>query len=343
MISRTSTEKYRGRPINLKTVGEELGVTALLEGSVQKSGGKVRVTVQLIEARSDHPLWAESYDRSLEDIFTVQSEIAGQVASALYPRLTPQESVALKSVPTRNQKAYHLFLRGEHFLRTGLANFRAPDVLTATEFYRQAVTEDAQFALAYAQLSFAESFLYWVGADPPGDPPAQAARVHADKAAALAPDLLEAHLSLAYCDFWGRLDYPSALEHLTRARALAPQSADVLAAFGLVYGRQLRFDDAIAAYQRAVQYDPGNSKLIDNLAYTYWSAGRFEMVPPTCERALVVDPDNQGTVDDWPGSMWCAMATWNARGECSRLPIRATRFSSPSSPRSRGTTKLPSA
>ncbi len=296
VISRTSTEKYRGRPINLKTVGEELGVTALLEGSVQKSGGKVRVTVQLIEARSDHPLWAESYDRSLEDIFTVQSEIAGQVASALYARLTPQESVALKSVPTRNQKAYDLFLRGEHFLRTGLANFRAPDVLTATEFYRQAVTEDAQFALAYAQLSFAESFLYWVGADPPGDPPAQAARVHADKAAALAPDLLEAHLSLAYCDFWGRLDYPSALEHLTRARALAPQSADVLAAFGLVYGRQLRFDDAIAAYQRAVQYDPGNSKLIDNLAYTYWSAGRFEMVPPTCERALVVDPDNQGTV-----------------------------------------------
>ena len=119
VISPTSTEKYRGRPLNLKTVAADLGVRAVLKGSVQRTGDKVRVAVQLIEARSDRGLWAASYDRSLADVFAVQSEIAGQVARTLHASLTPQESVALKSVPTRNQKAYDLFLRAEHFLRIG--------------------------------------------------------------------------------------------------------------------------------------------------------------------------------------------------------------------------------
>ena len=158
VISRSSTEKYRGRPRNLKTVAEELGVAALLEGSVQKIGGKVRVAVQLIKAQSDHHLWAETYDRALDDIFTVQSEIAEQVASALHARLTPQESVALKSAPTRNQKAYDLFLRAEHFLRIGIETDTLADFQKAIELYRQAVAEDTRFALAYARLSKAESF-----------------------------------------------------------------------------------------------------------------------------------------------------------------------------------------
>ena len=117
MIAPTSTEKYRGRPLNLKTVAADLGVRAVLKGSVQRTGDKVRVAVQLIEARSDRGLWAASYDRSLADVFAVQSEIASAVANALHASLTPQESLAVKSVPTRNQKAYDLFLRAEHFLR----------------------------------------------------------------------------------------------------------------------------------------------------------------------------------------------------------------------------------
>jgi len=288
VISRTSTEKYRGHPGNLKKVAEELGVAAFLEGSVQKTGGKVRVTVQLIEAMSDHHLWAETYDRPLDDIFTVQSEIAGQVASALHASLTPQESVALKSVPTRNQKAYDLFLRAEHFLRIGRQD-NASALQEAIPLYRQAIAEDPRFALAYAQLSFAQSLLRWMGAAP-ADVSSDQERTDADKALALQPELVQAHLALAFCDYVGRLDYPSALEHLARAQALAPQSAEVLRAFGAVYRRQLRFDEAIAAYERAAQYDPGNSQLFSNLATTCLWAGRNDKVQPNLERALTLDP-----------------------------------------------------
>jgi TolB-like protein/Tfp pilus assembly protein PilF len=292
VISRTSTEKYRSRPDNLKVVAEELGVTALLEGSVQKSGSKVRVIVQLIEASSDRHLWAETYDRSLDDVFTVQSEIAEKVASALRANLTPQESVALKSVPTRNQKAYDLFLRAEHFVRIAQRNLSAATLPEAIQLNRQAVAEDTRFALAYARLSYAESLLCWFrGASP--DVSLDQARIDAEKALALQPDLMEAHLALAYDDYWGRLEFPSALEHLARAQALAPQSAEVLVSLGLVYRRQLRFDEAIAMFERAAQYDPGNSTLISYLARTYVLAGRSEKVQPTLERALALDPDNE--------------------------------------------------
>ena len=297
VISRTSTEKYRSRPDNLRIVAEELGVTALLEGSVQKSGSKVRVIVQLIEASSDRHLWAETYDRSLDDVFTVQSEIAENVASALRANLTPQESVAVKRVPTSTQKAYDLFLRAEHFVRLGEKNLSAASVLQAIELYRQAIAEDAHFALAYARLSYASSFARWLAAPAMG-PPEQERR-DAEKALALQPDLTEAHLALAYCDYWGRLDYASALNHLAQAQASAPQSVEVLRALGAVYRRQLRFDNAIAVYERAAEYDPQNSDLFADLAVTYAWAGRAEKVQPTFERALALDPNNEGAALRW--------------------------------------------
>ena len=234
------------------------------QGQCAKTADKVRVAVQLIEARSDRGLWAASYDRSLADVFAVQSEIASAVANALHASLTPQESLAVKSVPTRNQKAYDLFLRAEHSLRIARENSLSGDPREAIELYRQAVAEDTSFALAYARLSFAESLLRWLGSAT-----TDKERINAERALALQPDLMEAHLALAYCDYWGSSDYPSALEHLDRAQALAPQSAEVLVALGAVYRRQLRYDEAIAVYERAAQYDPGNSKAVhrprDNL------------------------------------------------------------------------------
>ena len=260
---------------------------------MQKSGDKVRVIVQLIEARSDHHLWAETYDRSLDDIFAVQSEIAGQVASALQAKLTPQESAALKSVPTRSRKAYDLFLRAEHFLRIASKNLSPATLPEALELYRQAVADDPRFALAYARLSFAESFQHWIGAAPPEGPPNQA-QSNAEKAVALQPDLIEAHLALAYCDYWGRLDFASASQAPGPCpEALAPQNAEVLNVLAGVYRRQLRFDDAIVMFERAAQYDPGNSQLFNDLASTYEWAHRDDKVQPTFERALALDPENE--------------------------------------------------
>jgi TolB-like protein/Tfp pilus assembly protein PilF len=296
VISRTSTEKYRGRPANLKTVAADLGVRAVLKGGVQRTGDKVRVAVQLIEARSNRELWTASYDRSLEDVFAAQSEIAGRVASALHANLTPQESVALKDVPTRNPKAYDLFLRAEHFLRVGHDNLTVPNLVKAIDLYGKAVAEDPRFALAYSQLSFAQSLLRWLGAAP-AEVSADQERNNAEKALALQPNLMQAHLALAYCDFRGRLDYPSALEHLARAQALVPQSAEVLLALGVVYRRQLRFDEAIAAYERAAQYDPGNANLFVHLATTCEWAGRYDKMQPYLERALTLDPVNDGAAE----------------------------------------------
>jgi serine/threonine-protein kinase len=287
VIAPTSTEKYRGRPANLKTVAADLGVRAVLKGSVQRTGDKVRVAVQLIEARSDRELWAASYDRPLADVFAVQSEIASAVANALHARLTPQESLAVKRVTTSNQKAYNLFLRAEHCFRVARENL-SWDPREAIELYRQAVAEDPRFALAYARLSIAESYLRLIGGT------ADQERINAEKALALQPDLMQAHLALAYCDIRDRRDYPSALEHLARAQALAPQNAEVLQALGVVYRYQLRYDEAIAAYERAAQYDPGNSKLFFDLATICLWTGRNDKVQAPLERSLALNPTNEG-------------------------------------------------
>ncbi len=292
VIAPTSTEKYRDPAANLKTVAADLGVRAVLKGSVQRTGDKLRVTVQLIEARSDRGLWAASYDRSLADVFAVQSEIASAVANALHASLTPQESLAVKSVPTRNQKAYDLFLRAEHSLRIARENSLSGDPREAIELYRQAVAEDTSFALAYARLSFAESLLRWLGSAT-----TDKERINAERARALQPDLMEAHLALAYCDYWGSSDYPSALEHLDRAQALAPQNAEVLVALGAVYRRQMRFDEAIAVYERAAQYDPGNSMVFLDLATTCLWAGRNDNIQPLLERALALNPGMEAAAE----------------------------------------------
>jgi serine/threonine protein kinase/lipopolysaccharide biosynthesis regulator YciM len=292
VISRTSTQRYQSKPRNLAEIAKQLGVANILEGSVQKTADKVRVAVQLIEAKSDRGLWAASYDRSPADVFAVQSEIASAVANALHARLTPQESLAVKSVPTRNQKAYDLFLRAEHSLRIARENSLTGDPREAIELYRQAVAEDTSFALAYARLSFAESLLRWLGSATTDQE-----RINAERALALQPDLMEAHLALAYCDYWGSSDYPSALEHLDRAQGLAPQSTEVLVALGLVYRRQLRFDEAIAVYERAAQYDPGNSMLFFDLATTCLWAGRNDNVQPLLERTLALNPGMEAAAE----------------------------------------------
>ena len=330
VISRTSTEKYRSRPGNLKTVADELGVAALLEGSVQKAAGKVRVHVQLIAARSDHHLWAETYDRSLDDIFAVQSEIATRVASALQATLTPQESLAVKRAPTDNQKAYDMFLRAEHFFRIAHDNLNSRNLPEAMGLYRQAIAEDPRFALAYARLSWAESLLRWLGEGPNDGQPDQT-RANADKAIALQPDLVEAHLAFAFHEFYARFDYPRALEHLERARALAPNNTEVLTALGSIYRRQLRFDEAASVMERAAEFDPRNPSLFFNLGSTYWWGRRYDKVQQNYEHALALDPDYDGAANrlarfliEQRGDVEGARKILHGRGPLSQIALALT-------------------
>ncbi len=289
VISRTSTMSYRNKAErNLKSIAKELSVAHVLEGSVRQVGNRVLINVQLIEAASDHHLWAESYNRSVDQIFAVRSEIAEKVASALRASLTPEETLALKKVPTSNEKAYDLFLRAEYLAQIARHTGSSATLPEAVELYRQAIAEDPQFALAYARLSSVEGWLRLFGGVTLDVSPEQP-RLDAEKALALQPDLAEAHTALAHCA-WDRFDYPRALEHLTRAQALAPQNARVYAMLGSTYARQIRFDEALPMYERATHYDPGNPSMFIDLAMNYWWAGRTDKVEAPLKRALALDP-----------------------------------------------------
>src|SRR5262249_38254311 len=154
VISRTSTAKYQSKPDNLKTVAQELGVSTILEGAVQKAGDKVRVNVQLIDARADTHLWAKSYDRDFKDVLGVESEVSQQIAEALQANLSPSESHALAAVQTQDTEAYDLFLRGEYEFRQAQSSFAADALDRADAFYRQALARDPNFSTAPAAVRY---------------------------------------------------------------------------------------------------------------------------------------------------------------------------------------------
>jgi serine/threonine-protein kinase len=200
----------------------------------------------------------------------------------------------------------------------------------AIVLYQQAVAEDARFALAYARLSWAESLLRWLGGAPRDEIPDQS-RANADKAIALQPELVEGHLALAFHEFYARFDYPRALEHLERARALAPNNTEVLTALGSVYRRQLRFDEAGAVMERAAQFDPGNPNLFLNLGSTYRWGGRYEKVQSNYERALALDPKYEAAAERFAsflieqrGDVDGARAILRGRGPLSQIDLANT-------------------
>ena len=161
VISRSSTAKYKSKPEDLKTVANELGVATVLEGSVQKAGDKVRVNVQLLDARIDTHLWAKSYDRDLKDVFAVESEVAQEIADTLRAKLSPSQSDALAAAPTRDTEAYDLFLKGEYEEHQGESALDPALFDRAQAFYRQALARDQNFALAYARLVRSELYRHW--------------------------------------------------------------------------------------------------------------------------------------------------------------------------------------
>src|SRR5690348_5465801 len=302
VISRTSTAKYESHPDNLKIIAQQLGVATILEGSVQKAGDEVLINVQLIDARSDSHIWAQSYTRTLDNIFGVEGEVAQKIADALKARLSPVESAQLATVPTTNQAAYDLFLRAEFFANKGNVNYLATDFRAAIPLYRQAIQKDPDFALAYAQLSFAESGVVWFGSGEDDVKPLVAdSLAQAEKALALQPRLVAGYLALGYNAYWGRQDYPAALKAFAAALKLRPNDADAFAATGYVLRRQGRFDEAIAAMRRALVLDPRDSHVADNLGETCAAVGRTAEAAQLYERAMALDPDSYQARWDYSG------------------------------------------
>jgi TolB-like protein/Tfp pilus assembly protein PilF len=307
VISRTSTEQYASRPPNLKIVAEQLGVATVLEGSVQKADGKVRINLQLIDARSDTHLWAQNYDRDLKDVFAVQSDVAEKVADALKAQLLPAESERIASVPTRDQEAYDLYLRANaHFQRAYDQSVLTPtEMPLAIALYQQALSKDPGFALAAAMLAHAHMRAYWQVPDHSVARLA-AAKSAAEQALALQPDLGEGHEALGVYWYYGHRDYAQAQQQLDLARKTLPNDASVATYSAAIARRQGRWDEAMAGYQRAILLDPRSSLAIDQLAFIHMNLRRYAEADRVFAQAVAVarDPTDEQITRGYNIVMW---------------------------------------
>ena len=292
VISRTSTEQYASHPPNLRIVAEQLGVATVLEGSVQKAAGKVRIDLQLIDARSDSHLWAENYDRDVQDVFAVQSDVAARVADALQAQLLPAESARIASVPTRNVQAHDFYLQALSLFRqlqTSSAHDPAAIGRQATRLYQRAIAADPTFALAQAQLSYLQSYLHWYGVDTrPGV--VELAGSAARQALALQPRLPEGHLALGYVHYWGHRDYAAALGEFEIARAGMPNNAEVIAAIAYVHRRQGAATRGIPELREAEVLDPRDSLIPREIANSYTALRRYPEADAAYARSLAIFP-----------------------------------------------------
>jgi TolB-like protein len=289
VISRTSVMEYRDTRKNLREIADELGVATVLEGGVQRAGNRVRINVQLIDARTDEHLWAEDYDRELttENIFAVQSDVALQVAAALQSVLSPAEQAQIESRPTENLEAYELYLRGNDYDRQ---SEELPDQLTAIRLWRRSIELDPTFALPYAKLVGAHCLLYFGLADRSEDHVAQAAAA-VDRLRELAPDLGETHLALGRYYYHCLGDFDRALEEFTRALATQPNDSKVYAGLAGVYRRQGRWEESIQGWVKASELDPLYYGWPEELAYTYTCLREYAKADSLWNRVIALAPD----------------------------------------------------
>jgi serine/threonine protein kinase/Tfp pilus assembly protein PilF len=290
VISRTSTAKYQSKPDNLKTVAQELGVSTILEGAVQKAGDKVRVNVQLIDARTDAHLWAKSYDRDFQDVLKVESEVSQEIAEALQANLSPSESHALASVGTPDAEAYDLFLRGEYQSRqTGSESAEAYD--RADAFYRQALARDPNFAEAAAELARSRLTRHWF-VSPLVPAELEEVKSLIDRALALAPNSPEAHLALGLFFYFGHRQYEMALREFNRTLELQPNSALARTYCAWVYRRRGKWERSLTEFQRAQELDPRDVQIPQNIGATYLALRQWNDAERAELRALAIESDN---------------------------------------------------
>ena len=296
VTSRTSTEKYGSRPSDLKVVAAQLGVVAVLEGSVQRAGEAVHINVQLIDARTDAHLWAESYDRELKDIFGVERDVAEKVAASLKATLLPEEAARVASVPTQNSEAYDLFLRAmAHYNRANDQYVLTPIEMTrALPLFEQALAKDPSYARAAAELGAAHMYLYWFGPDRTEERLAASKRA-TDQALKLDRDLGEAHYAASLYVYWGFRDYAKAREELQIARKTMPNNSDLELLDGAIARRQGQWDAAIAGFERAAAVNPRSASPYYELGQTYMQLRRYADADKAYARTveLTTDPDTE--------------------------------------------------
>ena len=289
VISRTSVMGYESTKTPLRQIASELGVGSVVEGSVQIEGSRLRVNVQLIDAATDAPVWAERYDRTLDDAFAIQSDVAQRIVAAVGAALSDAEQQRLAAVPTANAEAYRLYLQGrEYLIRPG---FLRRNEEIAQQLFETALARDPGFALAHAALSEVHGRMFWFRYDPS---PAREARQRAEAEAALrlAPELPQAHVAMGLAHFWGRRDYRRALEEFRVALKGLPNDARVWQLIGTVHRRLGNWDEVLAAFEKATQLNPRDAQLFFGFGgYTYQLMHRYADAVRAYNRALSLAPD----------------------------------------------------
>jgi TolB-like protein len=289
VISRMSVMSYRGDAVrNAREIGKALGVATLLEGSVRRIGNRVRVSVQLINANSDEHIWAEDYDRDLTDVFAIQTDLAQKIVSALQAKLSPNEKARLDHRPTENPDAYLLFVQAHDYV-TQRDMFRDTS-LKAEPLFEQAIKLDPNFALAFAGLSMVESWLYHSSDPVPAR--REKARLNADEALRLQPDLPEGHLALGFSYYYGDRDYERALAEFEIARRGLPNESQAYLAIGAIQRRQGKWAESTANLEKAATLDPKNTTVLTNLIFSYMAQRDYKTADKILDRILAASPQS---------------------------------------------------
>src|SRR5215469_7786683 len=260
VISRMSVMSFRGEGLrNAREIGKALGVATLLEGSVRRVGNRIRVSVQLINASNDEHLWAEDYDRDLTDVFAIQTDLAQKISSALQAKLSPNEKARLDHRPTQDPNAYLLYVQAHDYANK--MDLFHDTSLKAEPLFEQAIKLDPNFALAFADLSMVESWLYH-SSDPI---PARRdkARLNADEALRLQPNLPEGHLALGFSYYYGDRDYNRALAEFDIAKRGLPNEAEAYMAIASIQRRQGKWAESNANFEKAATLDPKNTNILN--------------------------------------------------------------------------------
>src|SRR5438105_5045135 len=294
VISRTSTQHYKSAPENLPEIGKQLGVAHIVEGSVQKSGEAVRVNVQLIKAADDSHLWADTFDRKLTDIFSVESEVAKAIAEQLRAHLTGQEEQVIAVKPTDNPEAYDAYLPGLAYnLKAGTTPANA---LGAQKYLKEAVQLDPKFALSWALLSYVDATGYIIQSLQPTLALREEARQAAETALTLQPNLGEAILAKGHYHYACLKDYDTAVRYFEQASQLLPNASQIPELLAYVARRRGQWDQSEAYFNQAERLDPRNVNLLLQHAISYSILGRFPEALRKLDQVLIITPDDVDTL-----------------------------------------------
>ena len=291
VISRTSTAKYKSKPEDLKVVSQQLGVANVVEGTVQRAADKVRVNVQLIDARADSHLWAKTFDREIKDVFAVESEVSQEIANALQAKLSPKETNNLATAPTQDPEAYDLFLKGEFEEREAESSLKPEAYDQAVSWYRQAIAHDPSFALAIARLARSQLDRHWF-VQPLTEPQLAEVKNTIGHALTLAPNLAETHVALGEFYYLGHREYEQALVEFRKAIELQPNNAEAAEFSAFVHRRQGKWRECLTELLKSKEKDPLNAVVAADIGTTYVQLRMWKEAREAAAHTLEINPHN---------------------------------------------------